>query len=76
MIHLMNLKRLKRNKNRRAFQEEEAKKVFVIINSFGGSVGNGITVHDALQFIKAGSLTFRCCCCISCFAVGLLVNVM
>jgi ATP-dependent Clp protease protease subunit len=37
--------------------EEEAKKVFVIINSFGGSVGNGITVHDALQFIKAGSLT-------------------
>lgn len=41
----------------RTFQEEEAKKVFVIINSFGGSVGNGITVHDALQFIKAGSLT-------------------
>ena len=35
----------------------ESKKVFVIINSFGGSVGNGITVHDALQFIKAGSLT-------------------
>ena len=29
----------------------------MIINSFGGSVGNGITVHDALQFIKAGSLT-------------------
>ena len=41
----------------RTLQEEEAKKVFVIINSFGGSVGNGITVHDALQFIKAGSLT-------------------
>jgi len=41
----------------KTFQEEEAKKVFVIINSFGGSVGNGITVHDALQFIKAGSLT-------------------
>lgn len=41
----------------RAFQEEESKKVFLIINSFGGSVGNGITVHDALQFIKAGSLT-------------------
>lgn len=41
----------------RVLQEEEAKKVFVIINSFGGSVGNGITVHDALQFIKAGSLT-------------------
>ena len=40
-----------------SLQEEEAKKVFVIINSFGGSVGNGITVHDALQFIKAGSLT-------------------
>nr|BBQ09608.1 ATP-dependent Clp protease proteolytic subunit [Volvocales sp. NrCl902] len=37
--------------------DEEAKKVFVIINSFGGSVGNGITIHDALQFIKAGSLT-------------------
>jgi ATP-dependent Clp protease protease subunit len=41
----------------RLFQNEETKKVFVIINSFGGSVGNGITVHDALQFIKAGSLT-------------------
>jgi ATP-dependent Clp protease protease subunit len=41
----------------KTLQEEEAKKVFVIINSFGGSVGNGITVHDALQFIKAGSLT-------------------
>lgn len=40
-----------------AYQEEEAKKVFMIINSFGGSVGNGITVHDALQFIKAGSMT-------------------
>lgn len=42
---------------KKALQEEESKKVFVIINSFGGSVGNGITVHDALQFIKAGSLT-------------------
>ena len=29
----------------------------MVINSFGGSVGNGITVHDALQFIKAGSMT-------------------
>nr|AXB71873.1 Clp protease proteolytic subunit [Chlamydomonas sp. UWO 241] len=47
----------KKKQTERAFQEEEAKKVFVIINSFGGSVGNGITVHDALQFIKAGSLT-------------------
>jgi ATP-dependent protease ClpP protease subunit len=46
----------KKKQTERAFQEEEAKKVFVIINSFGGSVGNGITVHDALQF-KAGSLT-------------------
>jgi hypothetical protein len=44
----------KKKQTERAFQEEEAKKVFVIINSFGGSVGNGITVHDALQFIKAG----------------------
>jgi len=40
-----------------SYQDEEAKKVFMIINSFGGSVGNGITVHDALQFIKAGSMT-------------------
>nr|ALO21221.1 proteolytic subunit 2 of clp protease [Chlamydomonas peterfii] len=40
-----------------SLEEEYGKKVFVIINSFGGSVGNGITVHDALQFIKAGSLT-------------------
>nr|YP_010564994.1 Clp protease proteolytic subunit [Hyalomonas oviformis]UZA61995.1 Clp protease proteolytic subunit [Hyalomonas oviformis] len=46
-----------RKQKRDALEEEEAKKVFVIINSFGGSVGNGITVHDALQFIKAGSLT-------------------
>nr|AYQ94657.1 proteolytic subunit 2 of clp protease [Dictyochloris fragrans] len=46
-----------RKQTERALQDEESKKVFVIINSFGGSVGNGITVHDALQFIKAGSLT-------------------
>jgi ATP-dependent Clp protease protease subunit len=46
-----------RKQTEKALIEEEAKKVFVIINSFGGSVGNGITVHDALQFIKAGSLT-------------------
>jgi ATP-dependent Clp protease protease subunit len=46
-----------RKQTERTLQEEELKKVFVIINSFGGSVGNGITVHDALQFIKAGSLT-------------------
>jgi ATP-dependent Clp protease protease subunit len=48
---------LYRKQTERTMQEEESKKVFVIINSFGGSVGNGITVHDALQFIKAGSLT-------------------
>ena len=41
----------------RSLQDEESKKVFMVINSFGGSVGNGITVHDALQFIKAGSMT-------------------
>nr|YP_009184905.1 proteolytic subunit 2 of clp protease [Jenufa minuta]ALO62943.1 proteolytic subunit 2 of clp protease [Jenufa minuta] len=46
-----------RKQTERALQDEETKKVFVIINSFGGSVGNGITLHDALQFIKAGSLT-------------------
>jgi ATP-dependent Clp protease protease subunit len=46
-----------RKQTEQAFQEFESKKVFMIINSFGGSVGNGITVHDALQFIKAGSLT-------------------
>lgn len=48
---------LYRKQTERVIQEEESKKVFMIINSFGGSVGNGITVHDALQFIKAGSLT-------------------
>jgi ATP-dependent Clp protease, protease subunit len=48
---------LYRKQTERLVQEEESKKVFMIINSFGGSVGNGITVHDALQFIKAGSLT-------------------
>lgn len=46
-----------RKQSERTFQDEESKKVFIIINSFGGSVGNGITVHDALQFIKAGSMT-------------------
>jgi ATP-dependent Clp protease protease subunit len=46
-----------RKQTEQAFQDFESKKVFMIINSFGGSVGNGITVHDALQFIKAGSLT-------------------
>nr|AYQ94745.1 proteolytic subunit 2 of clp protease [Elakatothrix viridis] len=46
-----------RKKTEKTIQEEESKKVFMIINSFGGSVGNGITIHDALQFIKAGSLT-------------------
>ena len=46
-----------RKQTERTFLEEESKKVFVIINSFGGGVANGITVHDALQFIKAGSLT-------------------
>jgi hypothetical protein len=56
MIHLMNLKRLKET-NRASIPRRRSQKVFVIINSFGGSVGNGITVHDALQFIKAGSLT-------------------
>lgn len=46
-----------RKQTERTIQDEESKKVFMIINSFGGSVGNGITVHDALQFIKAGSMT-------------------
>jgi ATP-dependent Clp protease protease subunit len=46
-----------RKQTERTFQEEESKKVFMVINSFGGSVGNGITIHDALQFIKAGSMT-------------------
>jgi len=52
-----NTQRVTAGQSERTLQEEESKKVFVIINSFGGSVGNGITVHDALQFIKAGSLT-------------------
>nr|YP_009491903.1 proteolytic subunit 2 of clp protease [Lacunastrum gracillimum]AWI68025.1 proteolytic subunit 2 of clp protease [Lacunastrum gracillimum] len=46
-----------RKQTERSLQDEESKKVFMVINSFGGSVGNGITVHDALQFIKAGSMT-------------------
>jgi ATP-dependent Clp protease protease subunit len=46
-----------RKQTERTLLEEETKKVFMLINSFGGSVGNGITVHDALQFIKAGSMT-------------------
>nr|YP_010563839.1 ATP-dependent Clp protease proteolytic subunit [Coelastrum microporum]UWM13092.1 ATP-dependent Clp protease proteolytic subunit [Coelastrum microporum] len=46
-----------RKQTEKALQDEESKKVFMVINSFGGSVGNGITIHDALQFIKAGSMT-------------------
>jgi ATP-dependent Clp protease protease subunit len=46
-----------RKQTEKTLQEEESKKVFMVINSFGGSVGNGITIHDALQFIKAGSMT-------------------
>jgi ATP-dependent Clp protease protease subunit len=46
-----------RKQTERSLQDEESKKVFMVINSFGGSVGNGITIHDALQFIKAGSMT-------------------
>lgn len=46
-----------RKQTERSVMEEESKKVFMLINSFGGSVGNGITVHDALQFISAGVLT-------------------
>ncbi len=46
-----------RKQSERAVMEEESKKVFMLINSFGGSVGNGITVHDSLQFISAGVLT-------------------
>ncbi len=53
----MELRDYYRKQTERSLQDEESKKVFMIINSFGGSVGNGITVHDALQFIKAGSLT-------------------
>ena len=52
-----NLNEYSRKQSKKNLQEEESKKVFVIINSFGGSVGNGITVHDSLQFIKAGTLT-------------------
>ena len=51
------VKEFRENYRKQKDPEEESKKVFVIINSFGGSVGNGITIHDALQFIKAGSLT-------------------
>jgi hypothetical protein len=65
----------KKKQTERAFQEEEAK-VFVIINSFGGSVGNGITVHDALQFIKAGSLTLALGVAASAASLALAVNVM
>nr|QUO99158.1 proteolytic subunit 2 of clp protease [Oedogonium capilliforme] len=36
---------------------QEQKRVFVFINSTGGSVHSGITVYDALQFVKAGTVT-------------------
>jgi ATP-dependent Clp protease protease subunit len=52
-----NFNQYNKEQTERFFQEEESKKVFMLINSFGGSVGNGITIHDALQYIKAGSLT-------------------
>lgn len=36
---------------------QEQKRVFVFINSTGGSVHSGVTVYDALQFVKAGTVT-------------------
>ncbi len=36
---------------------QDQKRVFVFINSTGGSVHSGITVYDALQFVKAGTVT-------------------
>lgn len=56
---IYNSRELYRKQAERTLQEEENKKVFVLINSFGGSVSHGITVHDALQFIKAGSTTLN-----------------
>ena len=41
----------------RLIEEESENKLFVLINSFGGSVGNGITIHDAMQFIRGTILT-------------------
>nr|ALO21121.1 proteolytic subunit 2 of clp protease [Carteria crucifera] len=41
----------------RMIEEESENKLFVLINSFGGSVGNGITIHDAMQFIRGTILT-------------------
>nr|AYQ94284.1 proteolytic subunit 2 of clp protease [Chaetopeltis orbicularis] len=35
----------------------EQRRVFVFINSTGGSVTSGITIYDALQFVKAGAVT-------------------
>nr|ANB40214.1 proteolytic subunit 2 of clp protease [Koshicola spirodelophila] len=36
---------------------QEQRRVFVFINSTGGSVTSGITIYDALQFVKAGAVT-------------------
>jgi ATP-dependent Clp protease, protease subunit len=36
---------------------KEQSRVFVFINSTGGSVTSGITIYDALQFVKTGAVT-------------------
>lgn len=36
---------------------KEQSRVFVFINSTGGSVSSGITIYDALQFVKTGAVT-------------------
>jgi len=36
---------------------QEQSRVFVFINSTGGSVSSGITIYDALQFVKTGAVT-------------------
>jgi ATP-dependent Clp protease protease subunit len=36
---------------------QEQRRVFVFINSTGGSVTSGITIYDALQFVQAGAVT-------------------
>ena len=35
----------------------DQRRVFVFINSTGGSITSGITIYDALQFVKAGAVT-------------------
>jgi ATP-dependent Clp protease, protease subunit len=62
MILLQNIKQNRPESEDFLFSEtqerlREQRRVFVFINSTGGSVTSGITIYDSLQFVQAGAVT-------------------